>query len=69
MFFSLFLLSNNFILLKINLFSDGHEHNLSIDTLQIEKENDDKNILTGTFLDNKKKHKVFDEFKIIKESK
>ena len=39
MFFSLFLLSNNFNLLKINLFDDGHEHNFSIDTLQIEKAN------------------------------
>ena len=38
-FFSLFLLSNNFDLLKINLFNDGHEHNFSIDTLQIEKAN------------------------------
>ena len=37
--------------------------------ISIEKGDDDKNILTGTFLDNKKKHKVFDEFKIIKESK
>ncbi len=34
----------------------------------IEKTHGDKNVLTGTFLDNKKKHKVLDEFKIIKES-
>jgi hypothetical protein len=34
-----FILSNNFDLLKINLFNDGHEHNFSIDTLQIEKAN------------------------------
>jgi hypothetical protein len=39
-----------------------------------EKEDDDdddgdKNILTGTFVDNKKQHKILDEFKIIKESK
>jgi hypothetical protein len=32
----------------------------------IEKDDEDRNILVGTFLDNKKKHKVIDEFKIIK---
>ncbi|MDW3627235.1 MAG: hypothetical protein QOK72_11385, partial [Nitrososphaeraceae archaeon] len=37
-FFSLFLLTNNFNLLKINLFNDD-VHNFSIDTLQIEKAN------------------------------
>jgi hypothetical protein len=37
--------------------------------IDIEKDDHDKNILTGTFFDNKKKHKVLDEFKIIKESK
>jgi hypothetical protein len=57
MFFSLFLFSNNFDLLKINLFNDGHEHNLSIDTLQIEKANafddDDDNLdLKNTTLQN-----------------
>jgi hypothetical protein len=36
--------------------------------VSIEKYDGDKNILTGTFLDNKKKHKVLDTFKIIKES-
>src|SRR5918994_5546893 len=36
MFFSLFLLAtNNFNLLKINLFNDVHKHNLSIDSLHI----------------------------------
>ena len=35
----------------------------------IEKNEGKKNILTGTFIDNKKKHKILDEFKIIKESK
>ena len=34
--------------------------------ISIEKDDDDKNILTGTFVDNKKKHKILDEFKIIK---
>ena len=38
--------------------------------ISIEKnEGDKKNILTGTFIDNKKKHKILDEFKIIKENK
>src|SRR5918994_616057 len=39
MFFSLFLFTNNFNLLKINLFDDDDddEYNFSIDTLQIEK--------------------------------
>jgi hypothetical protein len=37
--------------------------------ISLEKENNDKNILTGNFIDNKKKHKVLDEFKIIKENK
>ena len=38
--------------------------------ISIEKnDGDKKNILTGTFIDNKKKHKTLDEFKIIKESK
>ena len=39
MFFSLFLLANNFNLLKINLFDDEREYNFSIDTLQIQKAN------------------------------
>jgi hypothetical protein len=40
MFFSLFLLAtNNFNLLKINLFNDVHKHNLSIDSLHIGKAN------------------------------
>src|SRR5215204_549385 len=34
--------------------------------IDIDKDDGDRNILTGTFLDNKKKHKVIDEFKIIK---
>src|SRR5215208_2011390 len=34
--------------------------------MSVEKDGEDKNILVGTFLDNKKKHKVIDEFKIIK---
>lgn len=34
--------------------------------IDIEKEDDDKNILTGTFINNKKKHKILDEFKIIR---
>jgi hypothetical protein len=37
--------------------------------ISLEKENNDKNILTGNFIDNKKKHKILDEFKIIKEDK
>ena len=37
--------------------------------ISIEKDDGDKNILTGTFIDNKKKHKVLDEFKIIKQNK
>ena len=37
--------------------------------ISVEKSEDKKNILTGTFIDNKKKHKILDEFKIIKESK
>lgn len=37
--------------------------------ISIEKDDGDKNILTGTFLDNKKKHKVLDEFEIIKQNK
>ena len=37
--------------------------------ISVEKNDDKKNILTGTFIDNKKKHKILDEFKIIKESK
>jgi hypothetical protein len=36
--------------------------------IYIEKDDKDKNILTGTFIDNKKKHKVLDEFKIIKQN-
>ena len=35
--------------------------------ISIEKnDGDKKNVLTGTFIDNKKKHKILDEFKIIK---
>ena len=34
--------------------------------MSVERDGEDKNILVGTFLDNKKKHKVIDEFKIIK---
>jgi hypothetical protein len=34
--------------------------------MSVEKDGEDRNILVGTFLDNKKKHKVIDEFKIIK---
>ena len=37
--------------------------------ISIKKSDSNKNILTGTFIDNKKKHKILDEFKIIKESK
>jgi Calcineurin-like phosphoesterase len=37
--------------------------------ISIEKNEEKKNILTGAFIDNKKKHKILDEFKIIKESK
>jgi hypothetical protein len=37
--------------------------------ISLEKENNDKKILTGNFIDNKKKHKILDEFKIIKENK
>ena len=37
--------------------------------ISIKKNDSNKNILTGTFIDNKKKHKILDEFKIIKESK
>ena len=37
--------------------------------ISIEKDDGDKNILTGTFIDNKKKHKVLDEFEIIKQNK
>ena len=41
-----------------------------IANISVEKNDpDNKNILTGTFIDNKKKHKILDEFKIIKESK
>ena len=41
-----------------------------IANISVEKNDlDKKNILTGTFIDNKKKHKILDEFKIIKESK
>jgi hypothetical protein len=34
--------------------------------IDIEKDDGDKNILLGTFIDNKKKHKILNEFKIIK---
>ena len=34
--------------------------------ISIKKSDGNKNILTGTFIDNKKKHKILDEFKIIK---
>ena len=37
--------------------------------ISIQKNEGKKNILIGTFIDNKKKHKTLDEFKIIKESK
>ena len=37
--------------------------------ISIQKNEGKKNILTGTFIDNKKKHKILDEFSIIKESK
>jgi hypothetical protein len=37
--------------------------------ISIQKNEGNKNILTGTFIDNKKKHKILDEFSIIKESK
>ena len=37
--------------------------------ISIEKDDGDKNILTGTFIDNKKKHKILDEFEIIKPNK
>jgi hypothetical protein len=37
--------------------------------ISIQKNEGKKNILTGTFIDNKKKHKILDEFRIIKESK
>ena len=37
--------------------------------ISVEKNDGDKNILTGTFIDNKKKHKILDEFQVIKESK
>jgi hypothetical protein len=34
--------------------------------ISVEKNDDKKNILTGTFIDNKKNHKILDEFKIMK---
>jgi hypothetical protein len=34
--------------------------------ISVERNDDKKNILTGTFIDNKKKHKILDEFKIMK---
>jgi hypothetical protein len=38
--------------------------------ISIEKNDDsDRNILTGTFINNKKQHKILDEFRILKESK
>ena len=45
------------------------DRKFGIVNISVEKEDGKKNILTGTFIDNKKKHKILDEFKIIKESK
>jgi calcineurin-like phosphoesterase family protein len=52
---------------KSKSFSAAKEDGIfGILNIDIEKEDDDKNILTGTFINNKKKHKILDEFKIIK---
>ena len=52
---------------KSKPFSAAKEDGIfGIINIDIEKEDDDKNILTGTFTNNKKKHKILDEFKIIK---
>jgi hypothetical protein len=52
---------------KSKPFSAAKEDGIfGIINIDIEKENGDKNILTGTFINNKKKHKILDEFKIIK---
>ena len=37
--------------------------------VSVEKDDKNNNILKGTFIDNKKNHKILDEFEIIKESK
>ena len=37
--------------------------------ISIEKDDKNNNILIGTFIDNKKKHKILDEFEIIKPNK
>ena len=37
--------------------------------ISLEKDDKNSNILIGTFIDNKKNHKILDEFEIIKESK
>ena len=37
--------------------------------VSLEKDDKNNNILKGTFIDNKKNHKILDEFEIIKESK
>ena len=37
--------------------------------VSLEKDDKNNNILIGTFIDNKKNHKILDEFEIIKESK
>ena len=56
---------------KGKLYSAAREDGkFGILNISVEKKvGNDKNILTGTFIDNKKKHKILDEFKIIKESK
>ena len=56
---------------KGKLYSAARENGkFGILNISVEKKvGNDKNILTGTFIDNKKKHKILDEFKIIKESK
>jgi hypothetical protein len=52
---------------KSKPFSAAKEDGIfGIINIDIEKEDSDKNILTGTFINNKKKHKILDEFKIIK---
>jgi hypothetical protein len=52
---------------KSKPFSAAKEDGIfGIINIDIEKDDDDKNILTGTFINNKKKHKILDEFKILK---
>jgi hypothetical protein len=42
---------------------------LNISVENNDNDANDKNILTGTFINNKKQHKIIDEFRILKESK